>query len=129
MHRLVVRALGFDIQVPLFVMFRALGVVTDKEILSMIVYSRDEPKVQKKLIDLLRNTILDSHPIFTQQDALRLLALNTKGKDIINVIDVLNHNLFPHYQTSFEKTYLAYVVRQLLLTHLGILKAIVISIL
>ena len=121
-ERLLVRILGFDIQVPLFILFRALGVETDKDILSYIIYSSDTKDLQNELLDLLRNSIKDSHPIFNQRDALRLLALNTKGKDIINVIDTLNNNLFPHYQTNKEKAvYLGYVARQLLLTHLEII--------
>ena len=121
-ERLLVRILGFDIQVPLFILFRAVGVETDKDILSYIVYTTDTKDLQNELLDLLRNSIKDSHPIFNQRDALRLLALNTKGKDIINVIDTLNNNLFPHYQTNKEKaSYLGYVARQLLLTHLEII--------
>ena len=73
------------------------------------------------MYNILRYSIKDSQPVYTQKDALRLLALNTKGKDIINVIDVINNNLFPHYNTSREKALcLAYIVRQLLLTHLDI---------
>ena len=76
-----------------------------------------------ELLDLLKNSIKDSHPIFNQRHALRLLNLNTKGKDIINVIDTLNNNLFPNYQNNKEKAiYLGYVVRQILLTHLGLIQ-------
>jgi len=119
--RILVRILGIDIQVPLFILFRALGVESDKAILSLIIQNTDNPPLQTELLDLLRNSIKDSHPIFNQRDALRLLALNTKGKDIINVIDILNNNLFPRYQNDKEKSiYLGYVARQLLLTHIGI---------
>ena len=120
--RILVRILGFDIQVPLFTLMRALGVESDKDILSYIIQPTDSVSLQRELIDLLRDTIKDSSPIYNQRDALRLLALNTKGKDIINVIDVLNNNLFPNYQSSKEKAiYLAYIARQLLLTYLGII--------
>lgn len=122
-ERFLVRVLGFDIKVPLFILFRALGIETDKEILSYIIYPSDESGLQNELLDLLRNSIKDSHPIFNQRDALRLLALNTKGKDIINVIDTINNNLFPNYQNNKEKAiYLGYVVRQILLTHLGLIQ-------
>ena len=121
--RLLVRILGFDIQVPLFLLFRALGIESDKAILSHIIYNTDSGALQNELLDLLRNSVKDSHPVFNQRDALRLLALNTKGKDIINVIDILNNNFFPHYKTTKEKAlYLGYVSRQVLLTHLGIIK-------
>lgn len=121
-ERIIVRILGFDIQVPLFILFRALGYESDKEILSYIIYPSDSQDLQTELMDLLRNSIKDSHPIFSQRDALRLLALNTKGKDIINVIDILKNNLFTHYKNAKEKgVYLGYVARQVLLTHIGII--------
>ena len=121
-ERFLVRILGFDIHVPLFILCRALGIESDKQILSFIIYSTDETTLQNEMLDLLRNSIKDSQPVYTQRDALRLLALNTKGKDIINVIDVLNNNFFPHYSNDRDKAmYLLYVVRQVLLTHLGII--------
>ena len=121
--RINVRVLGFDIKVPLFIMFRALGIETDKSILSYIINKNDTPDLQSKLVNLLRMSIKDAHPVFTQKAALRLLAINTKGKDIINVIDILNNNLFPHYDTYKEKVLcLGYTIRQLLLTHLDILR-------
>ena len=120
--RILVRILGFDIQVPLFILMRALGVESDKEILSYIIYSTDEVSLQKELMDMLRDSVKDSESIFNQRDALRLLALNTKGKDIINVIDCLNNNLFPNYLTKKEKAiYLGYVSRQVLLTYIGVI--------
>ena len=122
-ERITVRALGFDIHVPLFIMFRALGFETDKSILSFIIRSTDDKQLQQEMLNILRYSIKDAQPTFTQRDALRLLAMNTKGKDIINVIDILNNNLFPHYNTHREKgLFLAYSIRQLLLTRLGIIK-------
>ena len=60
---------------------------------------------------------------FTYKIHFVFLALHTKGKDIINVIDVLKNNFFPHYTNDKDKAiYLLYVVRQVLLTHLGIIK-------
>ena len=95
---------------------------TDKQILSLIVKQSDSDKLKEQLYGLLRGSIKDSQPVYNQKDALRLLSLNTKGKDIINVIDILNNNLFPHYNTYKEKyIFLAYVVRKLLLTHLNII--------
>jgi len=122
-EKITVRALGLDIRVPLFVMFRALGFESDKSILSFIMKDNDSDTLKKEIINLLRHSIKDSHPIFTQREALRLLAMNTKGKDIINVIDILNNNLFPHYNTHREKgLFLAYATRQLILTHIGVIK-------
>jgi len=120
--RIIVRILGFDINVPLFILFRALGIESDKEILSYIVKDTDTIYIQQQLFSLLRISMKDSQPVYTQKDSLRLLAMNTKGKDIINVIDILNNNFFPQYTSYKEKgIFLGYVVRQLLLTHLNII--------
>ena len=120
--RILVRVLGFDIQVPLFILMRALGIESDKDILNLIIRPTDSKSLQSEFMDLLRDSVKDSDPIYNQRDSLRLLAMNTKGKDIINVIDVLNNNLFPNYKSNKEKAiYLAYVSRQLLLTHLEII--------
>ena len=60
--------------------------------------------------------------IRTQVQAYKLLALHTKGKETINVMDILHHNLLPNYKRDNRKkvNYLCYVVRKLLLTYLGV---------
>jgi len=122
-QRIIVRALGFEMKVPLFVMMRALGFESDKTILSFIIRDNDNEVLKQRMMGILRYSIKDSQPIFTQKDALRLLALNTKGKDIINVIDIINNNLFPHYESHREKGIcLAYIVRQVVITYLGGMK-------
>ena len=55
------------------------------------------------MYDLLLPSIKDSQPIINQKLAYQLLALNTKGKEVINVIDILKNNLFPNYKTDNEK--------------------------
>ena len=128
-YRISVRILGFGSSsdktwsVPLFILFRALGKESDKSILSLIIYEDDPDELKKKLNDLLIPSIKDSQPVMTQKLAFKLLALNTKGKEVINVIEVLNNNFFPSYKTNDEKSYfLGYSVRKLLLTKLKIIK-------
>ena len=120
----VVRVLGFDINIPLFVMFRALGIITDKEILSYIIYENDNPQLKNKLYELMIPSVKDAQPIYNQKNAFKLLSLNTKGKENFNVIDILNNNLFPNYGNNniSKGKYLGYVVRKILLTHLGVFK-------
>ena len=118
--RILVRILGFDNRIPICILFRALGVESDKHIFSLIKNDNDDPKLSLKLNELFHYSIRDAQPVYTQRDALKLLATLTKGKDIINVIDILNNNFIPHYTTYNEKsTFLGYVVRQLLLTRVG----------
>tara|TARA_Y100000590_G_scaffold1391_1_gene1767 strand:- start:4388 stop:8089 length:3702 start_codon:yes stop_codon:yes gene_type:complete len=117
-----VRVLGFDVEVPLFIMFRALGFISDKRILSLIIYDNDTDKLKNKLIELIRPSVKASHPIFTQKSAFKFLSLNTKGKENFNVIDILNNNLFPNYGNDnlSKGYYLGYIVRKILLTHIGL---------
>ena len=98
-----VRILGFtsndgkEWNIPLFILFRALGIETDKEILSLILYDTDNGELKNKLYYLLLPSVKDSQPIYTQKNAYKLLSLNTKGKENFNVYDLLNNNLFPNY--------------------------------
>ena len=119
-----VRVLGFDINVPLFIMFRALGIITDKEILSYIIYENDNPQLKNKLYELIIPSIKDAQPIYNQKNAYKLLSLNTKGKENYNVIDILNNNFFPNYgKNNISKAkYLGFSVRKILLTYLGVYK-------
>lgn len=125
-----VRILGIGIgenanfKIPLFVLFRALGVTTDGKILRMIIYDNDNDILKNKLMDILYNTIKDSEPVYTQTEAYKFLSLQTKGKDNFNVLDILNNNFLPNYdKNSLAKAhYLGYIVRILLLTHIGIVK-------
>ena len=117
-----VRILGFDIQIPLFILFRALGYETDKRILSLIIYDTDNTELKLKLYQLITPSVKASQPIYTQKSAYKLLSLNTKGKEIFNVIDILNNNLFPNYGNDNESKgiYLGYIIRKILLTHIGV---------
>ena len=117
-----VRILGFDIQVPLFILFRALGYETDKQILSLIIYDSDNDQLKSKILQTIIPSIKASQPIYNQTSAFKLLSLNTKGKENFNVIDILNNNLFPNYGNDNKSKciYLGYTIRKLILTYLGV---------
>lgn len=119
-----VRILGFDIVVPLFVLFRALGVESDKEILSYLIYPNDSKQIHNKLFYELLPSIKESRPIFTQKTAFKMLSLNTKGKENFNVYNILTNNFLPNYgdDNKGKTIYLGYIVRKMLFTHLGINK-------
>ena len=118
-----VRILGLDSNVPLFILFRALGYETDKKILSLIIYDNDDSSLKDKLFQLILPSVKSSQPVYNQKNAFKFLSLNTKGKENFNVINVLNNNLFPNYKNdnSAKAKYLGYVVRKILLTHIGII--------
>ena len=91
------RILGIDIVVPLFILFRALGIESDKDIISMIIYDNDPINLKQYIMELLTPSIKDAQPVYSRKTAMKLLALNTKGKEIINVIDILTNNFMPNY--------------------------------
>jgi DNA-directed RNA polymerase II subunit RPB2 len=57
-NHIVVRILGIGIgdnskfKIPLFILFRALGIQNDKDILNMIIYENDSDNLKNKLLDL-----------------------------------------------------------------------------
>ena len=122
-YRLVCRIKHIETSIPLFILFRALGLSSDKEIIDLIIYENDIPETKSRLIDILKPSVKDSQPIYTQEAAYQYLAAHTKSKEPINVIDLLMNNFLPNYSTNIEKIYfLATSVRKLLLTYLNIIE-------
>jgi DNA-directed RNA polymerase II subunit RPB2 len=108
--------------IPLFVMFRALGIVTDKSILEHIVYDTDNPR-NKPLLDMLYYSIIDAHEITTQDAAMEYIMNRLTYKDISFVKYVLANNFFPNAPNFYAKAlYLGHVVNTLLRVCLGIEK-------
>ena len=119
-YRITIRVLGLDIMIPLFTLFRCFGLITDEEIIEMIVYDSDSETIKNKLYELIDPSIKDSELIKTQEGAYKYIAMLTKGKETLNVIEVLKNNFLPNYVTSEEKSkFLGYGVRKLLLTNMG----------
>jgi len=114
---------GKDINIPLFILFKALGFKSEKEILSHIIYDSDNIALKNSIYDMILPTIKHSQPVYKQEDAFHILSLNTKGKEIINVIDILNNNLFPNYEDDLymKAMFLGYSIRKIILTKLGLL--------
>ena len=63
------------VDVPLFVLFRALGVISDKEILKYIVYDINDPE-NYELINWLKPSVEDGCTIMTQNEAIEFLLKN-----------------------------------------------------
>src|SRR6056300_647428 len=133
------------VEVPLFIIFRALGIVSDKEIIQHIVFDVDNVKNQK-LINELAATIEDASDIYTQEDAITYLTkyigitgkpkeylekpeITRKPKEYLekpeitrNVIfQIIKNDFLPHVGPNLcrKAAYLGYMVRKLLNTYLG----------
>ena len=120
--------------IDLFVLFRALGVTTDKQICEYILLNIDS-KLHTDILAFLNASIIESNQYMTKEDALKQITsyvaftpMNMdkeqgykKKRDF--TMDVLNNDLFPHCKTPEQKIYfLGYMTNKLIQTALGWLK-------
>ena len=125
-----------NIPIPLFILFRALGVLTDKNICEHIVYDIDIKKsVSKKLLNSLKASIVEANTYMTQEDCINYISKYSMFTPInmdkeIGIrkkkqftIDVINNDLFPHCKTKEQKIhFLGYMTNRLLKCSYGIIK-------
>jgi len=117
--------------VELFVVFRALGIISDKSICEYILLNIKDSKYTE-LLNALQASIIDANKILTQEDAIKhiitLVAFTPINMDRDTgakkkrefALDVLNNDLFPHCKTSPQKIYLLGVMaKKLLETSMG----------
>lgn len=111
--------------IPLFVLFRALGVIPDKTIMEYIVGDLNTPEAKTMMIHLIP-TLEASLDIQTQESALEYLYNNSNVKKFLvketvdkykYILDTIERHLFPHVGDSLTKKayYLGYMTRKLLL--------------
>jgi len=79
--------------IPLFILFRALGIISDKDI---IEYCLLDLKENESFIDLFIPSIHDANKIFAQKTALEFIATFTKRQTISSVQDILMNYFLPH---------------------------------
>ena len=100
--------------VPLFILMRALGVLSDKEIIKMCLLDLEK---YANYVALFIPSIHDAGNIFNQEVALKYLATFTKGKTIAHVLEILMDYLLPHIgENNFinKAFFLGYMVKELL---------------
>jgi len=120
--------------IELFIVFRALGVISDKDICSHIILDIDD-KGQQNVLKCLQASIIDSNKYMTQEDAMDYITsyvaftpLNMDKETGLRkkqefAKDVLDSDLFPHCQTVKQKIYLlGYMAKKLIQTSLGMFK-------
>jgi DNA-directed RNA polymerase II subunit RPB2 len=104
---------------PLFILMRALGIITDK---SIIEYCLLDLKTNSNMIDLFIPSIHDANTIFTQQIALEFIAKFTKRQTISAVQDILMNYFLPHIgeDNYLNKAYfIGFMVNKLLRVFMG----------
>jgi DNA-directed RNA polymerase beta subunit len=90
--------------VPLFIVMRALGVISDRDILEFCLLDLDE---NAELLDNFIPSIHDANKIFTQEGAIKFIATLTKSKTIPQVHDILMNYFLPQVgETNYiQKAY------------------------
>jgi DNA-directed RNA polymerase II subunit RPB2 len=117
--------------IELFVLFRALGVPSDKKICQYILLDIADEK-QAEILDCLQASVIDANKYSTKEDAIRHITAYAaytpinmdKEKGYLKkqefTRDVLNSDLFPHCSTLEQKLYLlGYMAKKLIQTSLG----------
>ena len=79
--------------IPLFIVFRALGIISDKAIIETCLL---DLKHNESFIDLFIPSIHDASQIFTQQAALEFIATFTKRQTVSSLQDILMNYFLPH---------------------------------
>jgi DNA-directed RNA polymerase beta subunit len=121
---------SFKEKVPLFILFRAIGVQSDKEICKMI-FGTGYTKIEQEYFDnLIRPSIIDAryfhkdkeYMVDTQQKAIDYLKFSVQYGTVEHVKMVLSKDFFPNIE-SFEnkKKYLGYLTLQFIKTAKGLL--------
>ena len=105
--------------VPLFILMRALGVISDK---SIIEYCLLDLNANSNMIDLFIPSIHDANQIFTQMNALEYMRHLTKRNTITSVIDILMNYFLPHIgEDNFlnKAYYIGFMVNKILRVYMG----------
>jgi DNA-directed RNA polymerase II subunit RPB2 len=100
--------------VPLFILMRALGVISDKEIIKTCLLDIEK---NKDYVDLFIPSVHDANKIFNQETALKYIASFTKRGTVSSVIEILSDFFLPHVgEVNFldKAFFVGYMVYKLL---------------
>ena len=123
---------SIQIDIPLFILFRALGVIDDKSIISYIVGNIDT--TQSSILDMLKGSIEEGCAIQTQELAILYISKHMTGvrtdamqknNNIIKyTLRKLKSMLLPHLGDNLKKKayFVGYMTNKLLKTYFGVLR-------
>jgi DNA-directed RNA polymerase II subunit RPB2 len=122
--------------IPLFVLFRALNILSDKDICEKVVFDIENREGNNEaILTALRASVIDANTVITHEDAMRQITsivmftpLNMdketgarKKRDF--AVEILNSDLFPHCKTQAQKIYyLGYMASRVIKCSLGLTK-------
>lgn len=108
--------------IPLFILFRVLGVESDKDIIdSILAYETDE-RIQNDMREFLRPSAVEATFAYSQDIACEFLKSFVALKTRDNLYFVIERNLFPNLENAtiaLKARYLSYTVNQLVRVCMG----------
>ena len=117
--------------IPLFILFRALGIIDDKSICDKILLDITSKNL-KKMLYALKASIDEANAYLTREDALKYITTHVMFTPINMdkesgarkkrefTVEVLNNDLFPHCHNKSQKIYfLGYMTNKLLKCSFG----------
>lgn len=131
-HSISIQIPRVKMPIPLFVVFRALGILSDEDICKIIVLDINNNK-NKPILKCLQASIVEANKITEQDTAIKYITNSVmytpmnmdketgvrKKRDF--TLEILNTDLFPHCKTSDQKLYfMGYMANYLIRTSLGL---------
>ena len=120
--------------IPLFIVFRALGVISDKEICEKIVLNIGNTQ-NKQLLQALQASIIEANTFINQEECIKYITAHVMYTPINMdketgakkkhefTMEILNNDLFPHCHNMEQKIYfLGYMCKRLLMASFEIVK-------
>jgi len=120
--------------IPLFIVFRAIGVLSDKEICERILLDISADK-NKKMLQALQASIIEANKYLIQEDCIKYIMSfvmytpinmdkETGAKKKYDfTLEILNNDLFPHCHNMEQKKYfLGYMTNKLLMASFELIK-------
>ena len=116
--------------IPITVIFRALGCLTDKEILYHII-DNDDSEIDKVMIKIFRNSLSNNEGVITEIDAISYISkhINVINNSFSNDVkidytrNIIKRDLLCHLDSEYKKIhYLGLMINRLLKFSLGLIK-------
>ena len=118
-NQLVVDIPNVKKPIPLFIVMRALGILSDKSIIEVCLLDLEK---NKDMIDLFIPSIHDANKIFNQSLALEFMSKFTKAQTISSIQNILMNYFLPHIgEDNFvnKAYYIGFMVYKLLSVFTG----------
>lgn len=120
-------------EIPLFILFRALGCNGDKDIFYQII-DNDKSQIDKDIFKILRPSIIDAQEIKSQADALQYMVKYINNTNYTNyqnadvdvkikyIRNVILNDVFPHLgKSTIKKCYfLGHMTNKLIKCYMGL---------